>query len=332
MRLDELSSEIKDKLTAAGIGEADNETRVILRELADVTPTDLFSHPEKDIDDNTLAAIREVVNRRLQREPLQYILGKWEFMGFEFEVRSGVLIPRPDTEILVECVLKELHDGMRFLDLCTGTGCIAISLLNLSNGCEATAVDISPIAYELATDNARKYPKSEKLNVVIGDLYDGACGTYDIIVSNPPYFDNSLEGPDERRNLARHTESLSWREVIRFAVDFLAEDGRVVLIVPKQEETALLRFAASFGFAPARLISISTAPSKPPRRLIAEFVRQGAAITKASQAPAPVRQGTTNEPSQSADQVHQNIKPNTSRESIVIGDETYKNAVQAFYL
>lgn len=192
MRIDELASTIKDKLVAAGISEADNETRVILREVAAISPSDIFSHPEKEVTEETLSDVLKVVERRCLREPLQYILGKWDFMGLDFEVQSGVLIPRPDTEILVECILKEIHDGMRFLDLCTGTGCIAISLLNYTNDCEATAVDISPVAYELAKKNAGRYPKSEKLNVVLGDLYEEVSGTFDIIVSNPPYINSDV--------------------------------------------------------------------------------------------------------------------------------------------
>jgi len=268
------------------------------------------------------------------------------------------------------------HECSKVLDVGTGTGVVALMLTQrLADAgvpAEIIGIDIDGPAAESAARSFAESPWADSLKAVHASLAEfeqswvahecSTRGNFSMIVSNPPYFDNSLEGPDERRNLARHTESLSWREVIRFAVDFLAEDGRVVLIVPKQEETALLRFAASFGFAPARLISISTAPSKPPRRLIAEFVRQGAlgesdqsadqirqgatsesgqsgdpvrqgaAITKASQAPAPVRQGATSEPSQSADQIRQGTKPNPSRESVVIGDETYKNAVQAFYL
>lgn len=192
MRSDVLFHEIKDKLSAAGIREADNEAGIILCEKAGVTRSDLFAHPEREIPAEVCEGIDSILQRRCSREPLQYILGKWNFMGLDFEVAGGVLIPRADTEILVECVLKELHDGMRILDLCTGTGCIAISLLNYSNDCEATAVDISPAACELARRNASLLRSPEKLKVELGDLYDASSDTYDIIVSNPPYIDSDV--------------------------------------------------------------------------------------------------------------------------------------------
>ncbi len=133
------------------------------------------------------------------REPLQYIYGRWDFMGLSFAVRPGVLIPRSDTEMIVETVMGRLHDGMRILDLCTGTGCILISLLKYSNGCEGVGVDISAEALALARENAEAILGADRdadipreISLFQGDLYEALTETvtpitYDIIVSNPPY-------------------------------------------------------------------------------------------------------------------------------------------------
>ncbi|MBR5761777.1 MAG: peptide chain release factor N(5)-glutamine methyltransferase, partial [Lachnospiraceae bacterium] len=105
--------------------------------------------------------------------------------GLEFLVNENVLVPRADTETLVEEVLKDLHDGMRVLDMCTGSGCIILSLLKFSNDCEGVGVDISEKALEVAKSN------SEALNInatfIQGDLFENVEGKFDILVSNPPY-------------------------------------------------------------------------------------------------------------------------------------------------
>ena len=192
MKLSEVTSYIRESLKDAGITESDGEARIILREVADISPAQILSHPEMDIDCDVQKRIEDIVNRRLMREPLQYILGSWDFMGLSFVVRPEVLIPRPDTEILVESALEELHDGMRVLDLCTGTGCVIISLLKYSNGCEGVAVDISEHALALAKENAAAIIPDETLEIIYSDLYENVEGEYDIIVSNPPYIDTDV--------------------------------------------------------------------------------------------------------------------------------------------
>ena len=102
------------------------------------------------------AAMDAGVKRLINGEPLAYVLGEWEFYGLNLYVNEHVLIPRQDTEILVEEVLKELHDGMRILDMCTGSGCILISLLHYSNWCKGVGVDISSAALAVAKENANK--------------------------------------------------------------------------------------------------------------------------------------------------------------------------------
>ena len=195
MQAGEIYKDIIKKLGEAGIAEALTESRIIMRELAGTDTSELLSHPEKELDEQVCRHIYDCVKRRLMREPLQYILGSWDFMGLNFYISPKVLIPRPDTEILVECALKKLHDGMRILDLCTGSGCIILSLLNYSNDCSGTGVDLSPDALEAAEINAKRIlgdEKAESLELVLSNLYDKVEGKYDIIVSNPPYIESNV--------------------------------------------------------------------------------------------------------------------------------------------
>ena len=185
-------NEIIEQLTSAGIEDADSEARIILRETAGLSATDIHGRPDDEITSDIYNEIQTIIKRRLMREPLQYIYGRWDFMGLSFAVRPGVLIPRPDTEIMVETVMGRLHDGMRILDLCTGTGCILISLLKYSNGCEGVGVDISTEALALAQENADNINNSASISFLQGDLYGALTEmvtpiTFDIIVSNPPY-------------------------------------------------------------------------------------------------------------------------------------------------
>lgn len=123
--------------------------------------------------------------RRLEGEPLQYILGEWEFMGLPMEVSPGVLIPRPETELLCETALKELPRGARVLDLCCGTGCIGIAMGKLGD-MQVTFCDISPAALTIARRNARRNGVAGEF--VQGDFFAPLTGrTFDGILCNPPY-------------------------------------------------------------------------------------------------------------------------------------------------
>lgn len=117
--------------------------------------------------------------------PLQHITGEQEFMGLSFRVNDQVLIPRQDTEILVEQALQEAKSGMRVLDLCTGSGCIIISLVKHCPGLLGTASDISPEALQTARENARRL--EAEVTFIESDLFERIHGSFDLIVSNPPY-------------------------------------------------------------------------------------------------------------------------------------------------
>ncbi len=144
-----------------------------------------YMHMNDDINEEQLKEYEIALKKRAEHVPLQYIVGETEFMGLKFKVNSSVLIPRQDTETLVEEALKVVKPGMKVLDMCTGSGCIIISILHNSNGVEGYAADISKQAINVAKENA----KLNEVSVMFesSDLFDHITGTYDMIVSNPPY-------------------------------------------------------------------------------------------------------------------------------------------------
>ncbi len=175
----------KETLEAAGIGEAELDARLLLEWICHTDRHDLLVHGERRVSEGEERGFREAIARRASRIPLQHITGVQEFMGLEFCVSDKVLIPRQDTEILVEEALRELTDGTRILDMCTGSGCILLSLLHYSNDCQGTGADLSEEALEVARRNAERLGLTA--DFIHSDLFERISGKYDLIVSNPPY-------------------------------------------------------------------------------------------------------------------------------------------------
>jgi len=153
---------------------------------------DLYLEFERELDEATLSTLREMVRRRAEGEPLQYITGEAEFCGLKFAVDRRVLIPRPETELLVEVALEQLKEcgAAKVVDLCTGSGCIAVALAKkLGDGAEIYATDVSAEALALAEVNADRHGIEKKIRFLQGDLLDVLPDSLavDAIVSNPPY-------------------------------------------------------------------------------------------------------------------------------------------------
>ena len=185
MEYQELYRMGKDRLTEAKIPEAELDARLLLEEVCGTDRNDLLVHGDKEIPPEQCDRYVEYIQRRQKREPLQQITGYQEFMGLRFKVTPDVLIPRQDTEILVEEVMRYVHDGMHILDMCTGSGCILLSLLKYSNDCEGTGCDISEPALKVAEENAKEL--SLNASFVQSNLFENISGKYEFIVSNPPY-------------------------------------------------------------------------------------------------------------------------------------------------
>jgi len=180
-------------LDGAGVPEARREAGSLLSFVLGKDRTFLISHAEDRIDEDFLERLREFVQRRAAGEPLQYITGIEDFYGREFRVTPDVLIPRPETELLVEAAL-EINDGAFICDVGTGSGCIAITLLCEISNARAVAVDKSQAALEIAKLNAEKQAVSDRAVFVVSDCFaalDASEYQFDLIVSNPPYVSHS---------------------------------------------------------------------------------------------------------------------------------------------
>lgn len=172
-------------LTDAGIEEAKSDTLLLLDALCHVSRNDILVHGEVKLDAKSAADFEDALKKRCTHIPVQHITNVQNFMGLDFYVNEHVLIPRFDTEILVEEVMKELHDGFAILDMCTGSGCILLSLLKYSNNCKGVGVDISENALAVAIKNQERL--GVEASFVKSNLFEQVTGKYDIIVSNPPY-------------------------------------------------------------------------------------------------------------------------------------------------
>ena len=144
-----------------------------------------YLHEEDELTAEQQSEYESTVHKRAEHVPLQYIIGEQEFMGLKFKVNSNVLIPRQDTETLVEEALRVVEPGMRVLDLCTGSGCIIISLAKNVADISCTGSDISKQALLVAKENAKA--NEVEVEWERSDLFENISGTFDLIVSNPPY-------------------------------------------------------------------------------------------------------------------------------------------------
>lgn len=174
-----------EKLKTAGILEAALDARLLLEEVCGTDRNYLLVHGENPVTEQEENCYMDYIDKRSKRIPLQHIVGWQEFMGLRFKVTPEVLVPRQDTETLVEEVLRYLHDGMHILDMCTGSGCILLSLLKYSNDCIGTGCDLSEQALEIAKQNANDL--GIEAEFIKSDLFKSVNGKYEIIVSNPPY-------------------------------------------------------------------------------------------------------------------------------------------------
>ena len=178
-------------LDGAGVPEARREAGSLLSFVLGKDRTFLISHAEGTVDDGSVDQLREFVERRAAGEPLQYITGVQDFYAREFRVTPDVLIPRPETELLVEAALEVTKvDSPVFCDVGTGSGCIAVTLLCEIVGSRAVAVDKSSAALEVAKLNAGKQSVTDRAEFVVSDCFDALDSReyqFDLIASNPPY-------------------------------------------------------------------------------------------------------------------------------------------------
>lgn len=181
MKLLELKQKIFDEMN--NIKNYKKEVELILKEALNIDEKQLILNEYKEVASDDIDKCMQMVKERVAGKPIQYIIGKTEFMGFEFKVKKGVLIPRQDTETLVEEVLNVAEDDFKILDICTGTGCIGISLKKFNESLDVTCSDISKEALELTKENS----KDLDIQIIESDLFEKIEGKFDMITANPPY-------------------------------------------------------------------------------------------------------------------------------------------------
>ena len=186
-----------ESLRNSGVPNARLDAGALLAHALGRDRTFIITHSDDVVADGVLARYRELIERRAQGEPLQYIVGHQEFFGLDFEVTPQVLIPRPETELLVETALDLIDATPFILDVGTGSGCIAITLLTKCAGARAIAVDVSEEALEVAKRNARRHSVDHRIEFKLSDCFSAieSKAQFDLIVSNPPYVnEDAMDG------------------------------------------------------------------------------------------------------------------------------------------
>lgn len=252
-------------LVAHGVPNARHNTEWLLGHVLSRRSTDLYLESDRAIDGDGVSRFDELVKRRGAREPLQYILGSTEFMGLPFLTSNRVFIPRPDTEVLVEKVeaLIQRSAHRRVLDLCTGSGVIAVSLAKRIPDVFVTAVDLSIEAVELTAKNAYANDVIDRVACVHGDALDflSTCDThFDVIVSNPPYI-RSEDLSDLPPEVLLHEPTLSldgghdglefYRLAIPLLVEHLSPGGMVAFEIGMDQANDIQHILSEAGFGGA---------------------------------------------------------------------------------
>ena len=245
--------------------EAQLDARLLLEHVCGTSVQTLLLEGDRPVSESDADLYRELIKRRCSREPLAYILGKWDFMGLEFGVSSHVLIPEQDTENLVEEVMRELCDGDRILDLCTGSGCILLSLLHYSNATTGVGTDLSEEAIAAARENAERLGLSDRSEWRTGDLFEAVRPEerFDIIVSNPPYIESGIIAELEpevrihepRMALDGGDDGLDfYRRIIPEAADHLVTGGMLFLEIGYDQADQVSALMKDAGYYEVRAI------------------------------------------------------------------------------
>lgn len=269
----EIYMKAKNELASTGIVEAENDARLLLEAACGTDRNTLLLSPDRPVSSEELAVFGEFMSQRLSHRPVQYILGTAPFMGLEFQVDERVLIPRFDTEVLVEAAMKHIHDGMLVLDVCSGSGCILLSLMKYSNDCHGIGTDISADAIEVATANAENLGLGEKVHFLQGDMWHAfdelknhervAELKFDMLVSNPPYIRtdvvNNLEPEvkdyEPRIALDGAEDGLKfYRELLAGAPEFLKNGASILLEIGFDQAEAVKKLMEEYGYKEISII------------------------------------------------------------------------------
>lgn len=258
MKISALLKEITAQLAAAGIASQRRESEILLAAVIEKDRSHLLAHSEDDVDPPAMARAREWARRRAAHEPLAYLRGEREFMGLDFKVTPAVLIPRPETELLVEAAARFLATlpAPEFLEIGAGSGCIAIGLLKSCPEARAVATEISLEAAAIATENRDHHGLQDRLHIEVIDFWPASPGPWPLIISNPPYIstDELVQLPPEVRDhepyaaLAGGPDGLDcYCRLLAGAKRHLAPGGRIYVEHGATQRAALASLASDAG-------------------------------------------------------------------------------------
>ena len=257
----ELVEEGQRRLAAAGVEEAAVDAWLLFSYDKKVDRTWYLLNRTQRASGEEQEAYLKLIARRCERVPLQHITGEQEFMGLPFRVTPDVLIPRQDTEVLVEECLRHLAPGNIFLDLCTGSGCILVSLLHYAKGTFGTGADLSGKALAVAKGNVEANGVEARL--VQGDLFEPVTGTFDLIVSNPPYIASAeietltpeVREHEPRMALDGTADGLFfYKRIVQESPSYLKEGGWLCMEIGYDQGAAVQQLMDARGFVTVSVI------------------------------------------------------------------------------
>jgi release factor glutamine methyltransferase len=264
----ELLNLARDHLGKNGVEQPRLDSEILLCEVTGKKRLDLYLDYNQPLTDNEVDLFREYIRQRASRKPVQYIIGETEFFGLKFKVNEDVLIPRPETELMVEKIIDHvdrnslLYSGeIVIFDMCTGSGCIAVSLAKKVGGTRVYASDISKKALEVAAENVGNNSVESKITFLHGDLEqafgDEAVPRADILVSNPPYVSEAdwaglapeVAECEPRGALYGGADGLDiLRRIVPAGLDLLKEGGSIFLEIGWKQDSEVEKLLNEAGY------------------------------------------------------------------------------------
>ncbi len=248
-------------LKEQGISEYSIDAWYLLEYVTGITKASYYANPCRELTEEQARRYRNCIEKRSRKIPLQHITGEQEFMGYTFRVNEHVLIPRQDTEILVEEALKKIGSGMHILDMCTGSGCILLSLLKMKQerysvkDLKGTGVDVSEEALKVAKENAKHL--SVEAVFLQSDLFTQVEGVYDVIVSNPPYIETGvIEELQEEVRLhdpyialdGKEDGLFFYRKIIKESIAYIKRGGWILFEIGYDQAEAVAELLKKSGY------------------------------------------------------------------------------------
>ena len=249
-----------ETLEHAGIPDAKLDAWYLLEYVTGISRASYFGDPKREVPKEQAESYREVILRRAGHIPLQHITGEQEFMGYTFLVNPDVLIPRQDTETLTEEALKFTKPGMKVLDMCTGSGCILISLLKSCPGLKGTGCDISEKALKMARENGRRL--QVEASWIQSDLFEQISERFDLIVSNPPYIRTGVI-EELQQEVRLHDPWIAldgkkdglyfYRRIIAESTGYIRDNGAMMFEIGHDQAEDVVRLMEEAGYTQIRV-------------------------------------------------------------------------------